>query len=138
MTVVAPYLSFNGTCAEAFDFYASVFGGAITMRMTYGKSPMADQVPADCADLVMHTAMSIGSFVLMGADIYPGRPYHTPQGISVMVEMESVEKVGAAFDRLAEDGHVTMPITATFWTPAFGMLTDRFGITWMLACANAG
>lgn len=138
MTTVAPYLTFNGTCANAFDHYASVFGGKITMRMTYGQSPRAEQMPSDAANLVMHSALSIGSFVLMGSDMHAGRPYLAPQGISVMVELESVEQVGAAFDRLAEGGQVTMPVTATFWTPAFGMLTDRFGINWRLGCIHAG
>ncbi len=138
MTKVAAYLSFDGNCAEAFDLYAAVFGGEPGLRMTYGQSPMADELPAGAAGRVMHTSMTIGGVELMGADLHPGRPYQRPQGMNVMVDLDSAERVGAAFARLAEGGQVTMPVTATFWSPAFGMVTDRFGTPWMLAFVSNG
>lgn len=132
MAKIAPYLTFNGNCAEAFDFYADALGGKITMRMTYGEAPGDMQIPPEHAKLVMHNALSVGDAELMGADM-AGRPYHAPQGISVMVELADAQAVHTAASRLAEGGQVTMPVTETFWTPAFGMVSDRFGVHWMLS-----
>ena len=131
MPKIAPYLIFNGNCAEAFDFYADVFGGKITMRVTYGEAPVDMQTLPEHAKLVMHNSMTLGDCELLGADA-AGRPYHAPQGISVMVELADAQAVHTACTRLAEAGQVTMPVTETFWTPAFGMVSDRFGVHWML------
>lgn len=131
MAKIAPYLTFNGSCAEAFDFYAKVLGGKITMRVTYGEAPADMHTAPEHAKLVMHNSMTLGDCELMGADT-AGRPYHALQGMSVMVELADVQAVHTASSRLAEGGQVTMPVTETFWTPAFGMVSDRFGVHWML------
>jgi PhnB protein len=138
MTKVATYLSFNGNCTEAFDSYADIFGGTIAMRITYADAPVPTQIADNEKHLVMHSALSIGGFQIMGADMTGGRPYQAPQGVSVMVELDSVDTVKTAFNRLAEGGQVMMPVESTFWTDAFGMLTDRFGVRWMLNAPMKG
>jgi len=130
---VNPYLSFNGNCAAAFRFYEKVFGGTIPMTMKYGESPMADQTPPEFRDKVMHTRLIAGDTVIMGSDAPPGR-YEKTQGITVPIGVDTAAGAERVFHALAEKGTVTMPISETFWAVRFGMLTDQFGIPWMVNC----
>jgi len=130
---VNPYLSFNGNCAAAFGFYQKALGGTIPMTMTYGESPMCDQTPAEFRDKVMHTRLIAGDAVLMGSDAPPDR-YQKTQGATVALGVDSAEEAERIFHALAENGTVTMPISETFWAVRFGMLTDQFGIPWMINC----
>jgi PhnB protein len=134
-----PYLNFRGQCAEAFKFYAQTFGGQITFMQTHADSPMKDQVPADWQDKIMHATLQIGDRTLMGSDAPPNY-YGTPQGMAVSIGSLSVVEGERIFKALAEKGNVTMPFQKTFWSPGFGMVTDRFGIPWMVNCeaASAG
>ena len=128
-----PYLNYDGQCKEAFDFYAQVLGGKITGRMTYGDSPMCDQMPADSHDRVMHSQLEIGSAVLMGAD---GPPPHTPQsvGTTINIMVDTPADAERIFAALAEGGDVKMPMEETFWAQRWGMLVDRYGKPWMVNC----
>src|ERR1700731_167289 len=83
-----PYLSFDGQCAAAFQFYEKVLGGKIAMMMTYGQSPMADQTAPDLRDKVMHARLIAGEAVLMGSDAPPGR-YHEAKGIVVTLGVDN-------------------------------------------------
>ena len=128
---IAPYLSFDGQCDAAFELYARVLGGEITMKMHYAEAPMPSD-PAD-AGRVMHVCLQAGGHEIMGSD----RPQHHPgaakSGMSVAVALPTAEKAHEVFTALAEGGTVGMPMAATFWTPAFGMLTDRFGTPWLVS-----
>ena len=128
-----PYLSFKGDCETAFTFYEKTFGGKIDALIKYAGSPMSDQVPPEWADKVMHSHLTIGSQVLMGADSPPDS-YQQPQGISVTINLGDVSKAERIFGALAEGGKVTMPLQQTFWATRFGMVTDRFGIPWLINC----
>jgi PhnB protein len=130
---VNPYLSFNGNSAPAFRFYEKVFGGTVPMTMKYGESPMADQTPPEFRDKVMHTRLIAGDTVIMGSDAPPGR-YEKTQGITVAIGVDTAAEAERVFHALAEKGTVTMPISETFWAVRFGMLTDQFGIPWMVNC----
>ena len=133
---INPYLPFDGRCDEAFAYYASVFGGEITMRQTYGGSPMADQCPPDFADKVMHARVQVAGHILMGSDSLPGR-YEAPRGISLSVSLEDTTEAGRIFESLAKGGSIQMPLQETFWASAFGMLVDRYGIGWMVNCEKS-
>ena len=128
-----PYLSFNGNCAAAFRFYEKVLGGKIAMSMTYGESPMAAQTSPDFRDKIMHTRLITGDAVLMGSDAPPGR-YQQASGITVALGVDTAAEAERIFHALAEKGTVQMPIAETFWAVRFGMLTDQFGIPWMINC----
>lgn len=131
---LTPYLSFNGDCAEALKFYEEVLGGKTTFAMTWGEMPgAAEQFPAETHKLIMHASFNVGDQVLMGADSPPGQ-YKTPQGTSVSIHVKEVSEGERIFNALAENGGVTMPFQKTFWSPGFGMCTDRFGIPWMVNC----
>lgn len=128
-----PYLSFDGNCAEAFAFYEKSLRGNIAFTMRWGESPMADQAPPDFRDKIMHMRMAVAGFTLMGSDAPPGR-YTRPAGMMVSVSVDDPAEADRMFAALAEGGQVSMPIQETFWAQRFGMLTDRFGIPWMVNC----
>jgi PhnB protein len=122
------HLSFPGQCREAFSFYAQLFGGELKM-LTYGGTPMAKEVPADWSEKIVHATLSFDGSELAGSDVQPEH-YQRPQGFSVLVDVEGVEKARRIFTALAEGGNVALPIQETFWSPAFGVVIDRFGTPW--------
>ena len=134
---VTPYLNFNGQCKEAFEFYEKVLGGKIGSMMTYGGSPMGGEMPPEMNDRVMHAHMLIGDQVLMASDS-PPEYYQKPQGLFVSLHFKDEAEGKRIFDDLAEGGNVTMPFEKTFWASGFGMLTDRYGIPWMVNCEPEG
>ena len=125
------HLNFPGTCREAFDFYAKTLGGTIVQTMTWGESPMRDQCGPAERDKILHLSMTVGDNVLMGADAPPER-FEKAAGIMLSLGPETVDEARKLFDALSAGGSVQMPLQATFWSPAFGMATDRFGIPWMV------
>jgi PhnB protein len=128
-----PYLSFNGQCEAAFKFYEKCLDGKITMMMTNGNSPIADQVAPELRDKIMHARMTIGEKVLMGADA-PPQYYSKPQGFSVSLSVTDPADAERKFNALAQNGTVQMPLQETFWAVRFGVLIDQFGIPWMINC----
>jgi PhnB protein len=127
------YLNFNGKCATAFRFYEKVLRGKIAMMMTYGESPMRDQVPSKMHRAILHTTLEVGDTVLMGADAPPDQ-YKSSQGYSVSINLSDTAEAERVFKALAERGTIQMPLQETFWAARFGMLVDRFGIPWMVNC----
>ncbi|MNZ97182.1 hypothetical protein D3C78_1164070 [compost metagenome] len=139
-----PYLNFDGNCAEAMAFYAQLFGGKIMHQMTFGEMPPGEDMPAlpdSAKSLIMHAHLQIGEQALMASDAMPTVPgatevcaggYLKPQGLWVSISVDSAAEGQRVFDALAPGGQVTMPYAATFWSPGFGMVTDRFGTPWML------
>jgi len=130
---INPYLSFEGDCEAAFSFYADCFGGTLGELFRYAGSPMADQVPSDWQDKVMHGTLTIGGQVLMGGDVAPGS-YEQLKGFSLSIALENASDAEQIFHELAEGGSVTHPLEKTFWAERFGMVVDRFGIPWMINC----
>lgn len=139
MSKLTPYLGFDGNCAEAMRFYEAALGGKIEMMLTYGESPMAEQVSAEHRQRVMHSALGLpAGGQLFAADRPPGTERTTPSGfngIGLALEYADVAAGEAAFKALAEGGAVSMPMAPSFWVERFGMLTDRYGVGWMI---NAG
>jgi PhnB protein len=134
---LSTYLTFNGQCEAAFKFYEKCLGGKIEMMMTHAQSPMADQVPANWRDKVMHVRMRVGGDkVLMGSDA-PPEHYEKPQGFSVSFSVAKPEEAEHVFKALSEGGTVRMPLQQTFWAVRFGTLVDKFGVPWMVNCEQA-
>jgi PhnB protein len=125
------YLIFNGNCAEAMRFYERVLGGKLEL-MTHGDSPMADQTPADSKDRIMHAYLAFDGGVLMASDDMPNAAYSGMHGFSLSLGYSDIEAARKMFEALSEGGQATMPFQETFWSPGFGMLTDRFGTPWMV------
>lgn len=127
------HLNFNGTCEAAFEFYVKVLGGQILFKMTHGESPMADQFSPDWQNKIMHATLMVGDRIIMGSDAPPGH-YKSAQGMSLSISLPDPVEAARIFHALAESGTVQLPIQKTFWSTNFGMLTDQFGIPWMLNC----
>ena len=127
------YLSFKGECEAAFKFYEKCLDGQLGAIFRYAGSPLADQVPADWQDKVMHGSFTLGDQVLMGGDVAPDR-YEQPKGFSLSLQMQSAADAERIFDELAKGGTVVMPLEKTFWAARFGMVVDRFGIPWLINC----
>jgi PhnB protein len=128
-----PYLFFKGRCEEALEFYRSVFGAKQAFLMRYKESPEEPPMPlpAGWEEKVMHASLQIGETVLMASDgCGPDAPDF--KGFSLSVELPDSETATRVFDALADDGEVQMPLGKTFFAPSFGMLTDRFGVGWMV------
>ena len=126
-----PYLNFDGNCAEAFRFYEKALGGRIDFLQTHGESPMKDQVAPEWRDRVIHVRLSVGDKVLMGSDMPPGEKRGL-DGMCVMIGVDTVAEAERLYKTLVAGGRETMPFGKTFWSPGFGMLTDRFGTPWMV------
>lgn len=132
MPSLNPYLSFRNNAREAMGFYQSVFGGELDIS-TFGQFEGMVQDPAE-NDLVMHAQLTTpDGFVLMAADTPTGMSYEAPAGISVSVSGDDEASLQRYWDGLADGGTVVMPFETPPWGGRFGMLTDRFGIDWMVA-----
>ena len=131
-----PYLTFDGQCEAAFEFYERCLGGKIVTMMNHEDSPIADQVPADWGKRIMHARLTVGDSVLMGSDS-PPEHYEEPKGFSVALQLKQPAEAERVFQALAEGGTVLMPIQQTFWATRFGMLVDRFAIPWMINCEQS-
>src|SRR5947207_344904 len=127
------YLSFKGECEAAFKFYEQCLDGQLGAIFRYAGTPLADQVPADWQDKVMHGSLTLGDHVLMGGDVAPDR-YEEPKGFSLSLQIKSAADAERIFRELARDGKVVMPLEKTFWAERFGMVVDRFGIPWLINC----
>jgi PhnB protein len=128
-----PYLLFNGQCEAAFKFYEKCLGGKIAFKITHGESPLAKDTPLDQHHLILHARFVVGDNVLMGSDAPPER-YDEPKGFSISIGIDTPEEAERIFAALSEKGQVQMPIAETFWAHRFGMVTDQFGIPWMINC----
>jgi PhnB protein len=128
-----PYLSFRGDCEAAFTFYERCFGGTLGPVFRYAGSALADQVPPDWQDKVMHASVALGGQSLMGADVAPDR-YEEPKGFSLSLQLSGAADAERIFSQLAADGVVVAPLQQTFWAARFGVVRDRFGITWLINC----
>lgn len=131
---INPYLVFNGDCRAAFTFYAQCLNGTLEMMLTFGESPARDQLPANCHALIMHTRLNVGDQVLMASDSTPDLPYAGIRGCSIALNIDNAAEAERVFNALLEQGSVRMPLEETFWAERFGMLEDRFGVSWMVNC----
>jgi PhnB protein len=139
-TTLTPYLSFGGNTREAYAFYAKVLGGKIETMMSYADMPKSpnEADPAGCGDEqrptgegIMHACLSLpGGAMLFAGDTPPSIPFEGMKGVMLALQYDSVEQASKVFHALAEGGSVTMPLAPAFWSKIFGMLTDRFGVSW--------
>jgi PhnB protein len=128
----SPYIHFQGQCAEALAFYADVFGGSGLQTMRYADGPGAPEAWKG-SDRVMHGQITLGDGVLMASDFPPGVEGDPQKAVSVMQTLPDVVSTRAAFDRLCEGGAVIHDFGPTFFSPAFGMVKDRFGTHWIVS-----
>jgi PhnB protein len=131
---VQPYLFFDGRCEEALDFYARAVGAKVEMLMRFKESPdphPPGMLPPGAENKVLHATMRIGDTQVMASDgECKGRPSF--QGFSLSLTARDEAEAKRRFNALADGGKVQLPLQKTFFSPSFGMLTDRFGVGWMV------
>jgi PhnB protein len=136
MPTINPYLNFPGKTEEAFNFYKSVFGGDFSIFQRYKETPMAGNVPVDDQEKIMHVSLPIGQgTVLMASDTLEsiGQTLVAGNNMSLSVGTESEAEATRLFEGLSMGGKIEMPMQKTFWGSFFGMVTDRFGVRWMIS-----
>jgi PhnB protein len=134
---IQPYLSFNGRCEEAIEFYRKALGATVETMMRFKESP--DPMPPGMLapgfeNKVMHATLRIGGAVLMASDGMAAGALDF-KGFSLSIDAADAAGADRMFNALAVGGKVTMPLAKTFWSPYFGMVTDRFGVGWMVSTA---
>ncbi|MDX2049245.1 MAG: VOC family protein [Chitinophagaceae bacterium] len=138
MATVNVYLTFNGNCEEAFNFYKSVFGGEFPYIGRFSEMPPQPgqpPMPAEMAKGIMHVSLPISKeTMIMGSDTGGewAADYKQGNNFSISINAGSKEEADKLFDGLSAGGAVTMPMNNTFWGAYFGMFTDKFGINWMV------
>lgn len=144
MTSVNVYLTFNGNCREAFGFYKSVFGGEYSYAGTFGEMPPQEGMPPMSESMknqLMHISLPISAeTTLMGSDAGDewGPKIIVGNNFSISVNTDSTAEADRIFKGLSNSGIVTMPMAKQFWDAYFGMLTDKFGVNWMVSCDAKG
>ncbi|WP_455924666.1 VOC family metalloprotein YjdN [Pseudomonas putida] len=131
---VQPYIFLAGTCQQAMDFYCAVLDAKVQFKMTYAEAPQASssaECPAAPPDAIMHANLLIGTTQLMMSDD-PSPEQKPHAGYALSIATDDLGRGKAWFDGLSEGGTVRMPWGETFWARGFGMLTDRFGVPWMV------
>ncbi len=133
MKEAVTFLNFDGNCREAMEFYKKCFAAELFL-LPYSEAPGNPAWAAkDVKDRILHSSLTKGSLtILMAADIIPGMPFQQGDSFSVAIQCESLQEIDALFAALGEGAKITMPLQGTFWATRFGMLTDRFGIRWLL------
>jgi PhnB protein len=137
--IIQPYLFFNGRCEEAIGFYRTALGAEVEMMMRFKESPEPPKpgmVPPGFENKIMHASVRIGQTVLMASDGCSAEAAKF-EGFSLSVSVANEAEADRAFAALADGGQVRMPLMKTFWSPRFGMVTDRFGIGWMVGVLPA-
>ena len=128
---VEPYLFFEGRCEEALDFYRQGLGAEVTILIRFKESPDPAMCPPGAEDKVMHANLRIGDATVMASD---GRceGHSAFQGFALSLSVTDEAEAQRLFTALSEGGDVQMPLTKTFFSPLFGMVADRFGVSWMI------
>lgn len=129
------YLTFNGNCREAAEFYAEVFKTEKPEIMTFGESPQNPDyvLPEEAKDLVLHTRLNINGSNIMFSDTFPGSPFMEGNNISLAFVSKEEDVVKSAFNALKVGGRVSMELQETFWSKCYGSLRDKFGIEWQFS-----
>jgi len=136
MKAINPYLNFSDNCEAAFEFYKSIFGGEFLTVMRFKETPAeVMEVPASEVEKIMHMALPIGQgTILMGSDVPEAMGPVTPgDNFAIVISAESEAEATTLFNKLSAGGQVTMPLEKAFWGDYFGMLTDKFGVQWMVS-----
>jgi PhnB protein len=132
MLGVSPYIAFKGNCQQAIEFYKTALGADVLFTQTVGESAMSNMGPATN---IMHCTMKVGDSTIMMCDDPSPEAAAGDSNISLAIGLNDPERASQLFGNLADSGSVIMPLGKTYWAEAFGMVTDKFGVKWMVNCA---
>lgn len=129
-----PYFVMNGNAKEAIQFYEQTLGAKVLFSQSFGEMPENPEfpLPPEAKNLISHATIKIGETDLMFSDTWPGEPHQSGNQVTICISTDDAEAARKMFDALAQGGQVTMPLQETFFSPAYGNVIDKFGITFQL------
>lgn len=134
---VEAYINFQGNCREAVEFYEQVFGTDKPDFMTFGEMPQGPDsqftLPDNLKSWIMHTRLTIHGSNVMFSDVFPDMPFTTGNNITLVIVSDDMEEIKQSFNKLKEGGTVKMELQETFWSKCYGMITDKYGISWQFS-----
>lgn len=131
MSTINSYLTFNGNCREAMNFYKKCIGGELSFQ-TIGESPLSKKMPAKMKSCILHAVLTNKHFVLMGSDMVSEKGLLKGNAISLVLNCKNEKEIRGCYKKLSQGGEQTHPLENTFWNALFGGLTDKYGNNWML------
>ena len=131
MTAINAYLTFNGNCREAMNFYKDCLGGELHLQ-TIGESPLAAKMPAQMKECILHATLIKDGLVLMGSDMVADKGLSKGNNISMAINCSSKEQIESFYDKLSAGGNKDHALEQTFWGATFGDITDQYGNHWLL------
>jgi len=133
-THLIPYLVMNGNGQEAIQFYQQALDAKVVFFQTFGDMPKSPDfsVPAEARDRVLHATLQIGESELMLSDTFPGQPHHSGNQVTICVSTDDADQTKKIYEALQQGGQVVMPLQETFFSPAYAIVVDKFGVTFQL------
>lgn len=128
MKPLVPYINFKGNAKEALDMYAEAMSGQIAFVQTYAES--GEEAKLEMKDKIMHAMLTAGDLTIMASDVEE-KDVKEGNQVSLSMDFDNVEEMEKVFSALSDGANITMPLQDTFWGARFGMLTDKFGVSWM-------
>ena len=132
MQAIVPYLNFNGNASEALSFYCKALNGAVIYQQAYSESPM--EFDPAFKDKIMHATFKAGDLTLMASDTNGKFTVSPGTNVSLSMNFDDIESIDKTFAAMSAGSNITMPLQDTFWGARFGMLIDKFGVSWMFNC----
>ncbi|MGZ7441174.1 VOC family protein [Paenibacillus sp. TH7-28] len=131
---LTPYLVMNGNAKEAISFYEKALGATVVFAQSFGEMPENPEfpLPEEAKDRVSHAMLKVGETDLMFSDTFPGQPHQSGNQVTICLTTNDAEQAKRMFDALAEGGRIDMPLQETFFSPAYGSLTDKFGVPFQI------
>lgn len=129
-----PYLMMDGNAKEAIDFYTNALDANLLFSQTFGEMPPNPEfpIPEEVKDRVAHATIKVGETELMFSDIFPGQPFQKGNQVTICLSTNGVEQSNKIFDALQQEGQISMPLQETHFSPAYGIVTDKFGVTFQI------
>lgn len=131
MTQINSYLTFNGNCREAMNFYKDCLGGELTLQ-TIGESPLSDKMPPQMKECILHATLTNGNLILMGSDMVGEKGLVKGNSVSLAINCSSDEEIQSFYKKLSAGGNKDHALEESFWGATFGDLTDKYGNHWLL------
>lgn len=131
MSKINAYLTFNGNCQQAMEFYQDALGGELELQSVEG-FPVEARCPAGESHQIMHASLTRNGMVLMATDMIGPGGFQPGNTMSLALQCDSEEEINAFFSKLSEDGQVVHPLAKQVWGALFGVLIDKYGVAWML------
>ncbi|MEH7342390.1 VOC family protein [Bacillus sp. JJ1532] len=133
-----PYLMMDGNAKEAIGFYEKVFNAEVMGILTFGQMPPNPEfpLPEEAKDLVSHATIRVGDSDLMFSDIFPGQPHQIGSQVTICITLNNTDQAHQVFESLQDGGQVGMPLQKTDFSPAYGVVTDKYGVTFQIYTEN--